>query len=85
MNSRVLEYVVALQETGSLQGAAERCNATPGTVSAQITRLEGYLGVRIFESRSSPAILTPAGRLLLPELSKIVTQHRHVIRLARGH
>lgn len=84
MNSRSLEYVVALQETGSLQRAAERCNATPGTVSAQITRLEDYLGVRIFESRSSPAILTPQGQVLLPELSKAVAQLRQVVRMARG-
>lgn len=40
MNSPSLEYIVALHETGSLHAAARRCHATPGTVSAQISRME---------------------------------------------
>lgn len=82
MNSRSLEYIVALHETGSLHAAAHRCHATPGTVSAQISRMESYLGVRIFVSRSDPAVLTEQGLRILPEMSKAVAQLREVRRVA---
>ncbi len=85
MNGRSLEYIVALHETGSLHDAAERCHATPGTVSAQITRLEEYLGVRLFACRAAPAVLTPEGRELLPEIQAAVAQLHRVTDLARSH
>ena len=59
MNCRTLEYIVALRETGSIRDAAERCSVTAGTLSGQISRAENYLGVKIFDSRSSPARLNP--------------------------
>lgn len=84
MNCRSLEYAVALLETGSLRAAAQRCHATPGTVSAQITRLEAYLGVRLFERRSEPAVVSERGREVLVEMSKAVAQLKAVRRVARG-
>lgn len=78
MNSRSLEYVVALHETGSLRAAAARCNATCGTISAQITRLEDYLGVRLFECRSEPATPTAAGHELLISIKQVVSQLREI-------
>jgi DNA-binding transcriptional LysR family regulator len=84
MNSRTLEYVVAVYETGSLRAAAARCHATPATVSAQISRLEDYLGVRIFVSRSHPAHLTAEGERLLPEVRKAVRQLARLVEAARS-
>lgn len=78
MNSRSLEYVVALYETGSLQAAALRCNATAGTLSAQITRLEDYLGVRLFERRSEPATPTADGYELVVAMQRVVLQLRDI-------
>lgn len=78
MNSRSLEYVVALYETGSLHAAAARCNATSGTLSAQITRLEDYLGVRLFERRSRPATPTPDGYELVLAMQQVVRQLREI-------
>jgi LysR family hydrogen peroxide-inducible transcriptional activator len=83
MNSRTLEYVVAVYETGSLRAAAERCHATPATLSAQISRLEDYLGVRIFESRSHPAPLTVDGERLLPEVREAVRHLHRLLEAAR--
>jgi DNA-binding transcriptional LysR family regulator len=78
MNSRSLEYVVALYETGSLHAAAVRCNATCGTLSAQITRLEDYLGVRLFEQRSQPATPTAEGYELVVAMQQVVIQLREI-------
>lgn len=59
MNWRTFEYIVAVKETGSVQLAAAHCNVTSGTISGQISRLEDYLGIRIFDSRGYPASLDP--------------------------
>ncbi len=59
MNCRTLEYVVAVKELGSVQLASQHCNASPGTVSGQITSLEKYLGITLFASRKYPAQLHP--------------------------
>lgn len=83
MNSRSLEYVVAVYETHSLRAAAERCHATAGTISAQITRLESYLGVRIFERRGEPATLTVQGRVLIHEFEQAVAHLRRARQYAR--
>ncbi len=75
----------ALPDTGPLHAAAERCHATPGPVSAEITRREDYLGVRLFACRAAPAVLTPEGRELLPEIQAAVAQLHRVTDLARSH
>ncbi len=85
MNSRSLEYVVALKRTGSLQAAAEHCNATVGTVSAQISRLEDYLGVRLFVQRRAPAEPTEEGQRLLEMIESIVVGMQGVRQLARAN
>ena len=78
MNSRSIEYVVTLFETGSLQSTALRCNATVGTISAQISRLEDYLGLRLFERRSAPARPTAAGYALIVPMQQVVRQLRQI-------
>ena len=59
MNWRTFEYIVAVKETGSVRSAASHCNVTSGTISGQITRLENYLGIRIFDTRGYPASVDP--------------------------
>lgn len=84
MNMRSLEYVVAVNETGSVQGAAKVCFATPGTISMQITRMEEYLGVKLFECRRYPAQLTTTGESMLPKIQALVESYREVVRQARS-
>jgi LysR family hydrogen peroxide-inducible transcriptional activator len=84
MNCRTLEYVVAVKEEGSLQLAAYRCNASPSTVSSQITRLENYLGVRIFEQRAHPATLSAKGIELFPLIADAWQKIRQLRDLARS-
>ena len=83
MNMRSLEYAVAVGRTGSLQGAAQACYATPGTVSTQITRLEEYLGARLFHRRRYPAELTAAGESMLPKIEALVQGYQAVVDEAR--
>ena len=47
MNLRDLRYFVALAETKHFGKAAERCFVSQPTLSAQIKKLENYLGVQL--------------------------------------
>ena len=84
MNLRDLQYLVALADTGHFGEAAARCHVSQPTLSAQIRKLEEYLGVQLFERQPRRAILTDAGHAVL-ERARQVTQGAEDIReLARA-
>jgi DNA-binding transcriptional LysR family regulator len=66
METRQLEYFVAVAEELSFTRAAERVHAVQSTVSAGIRSLEGELGARLFERDSQGVVLTPTGEEVLP-------------------
>ncbi|MFD0919331.1 LysR family transcriptional regulator [Saccharopolyspora rosea] len=65
MELRQLSYAVAVAETGSFTRAAQRCFVVQSALSHQIARLEGELGVRLFERGSRRVRVTPAGESFL--------------------
>lgn len=65
MNTRTLEYVVAVADLRHFGKAAERCHVGQPTLSLQIRRLEDYLGVRLFERDARGARLTDDGHRLI--------------------
>ena len=67
---RDLRYLVALAEERHFGRAAEKCFVSQPTLSAQIRKLEDYLGVPLVERQPRKVALTPTG-------DKVVT-------LARG-
>jgi DNA-binding transcriptional LysR family regulator len=82
MNCRTLEYIVAVKETGSIRQAARECNVAVGTISGQITRLENYLGVKIFKSRAQPAELDEMAADLFEKIDTVVENLRMIKLLA---
>ncbi|NNJ14421.1 LysR family transcriptional regulator [Pseudomonas putida CSV86] len=66
MNLKQIEYALAVAETGSFTGAAERCHVVQSALSHQIAKLEELLGTRLFERSSRRVRLTPAGEAFVP-------------------
>jgi LysR family transcriptional regulator, hydrogen peroxide-inducible genes activator len=62
MNLRDLRYLVALADERHFGKAAERCFVSQPTLSAQIKKLEEYLGVTLVERQPKRVALTEAGR-----------------------
>jgi len=58
---RQLEYAAAVAETLNFRKAAERCNVSQPSLSAQVARLEEAIGVRLFERDRRRVIVTPRG------------------------
>jgi DNA-binding transcriptional LysR family regulator len=69
---RGLRIFVALEEVGSIGGAAERIGGSPAGVSQQISALELAVGAKLFDRRARPVILTPAGQVLSVHAHRIL-------------
>lgn len=67
MELRHLRYFVAVAETLSFRGAAERLHVAQPALSKQIRDLEDDCGVRLFDRNTTRVRLTNAGTLLLEE------------------
>src|SRR5690606_36671903 len=66
MNLRDLRYFVALAETRHFGKAAERSFVSQPTLSAQLKKLENYLGVQLIERQPRRVALTETGAKILP-------------------
>ena len=54
---RVLQYLLAVVETGHFGLAAERCEVSASTLSGQLRRFEDYLGAQLIERGRTGPIL----------------------------
>jgi len=79
MELNQLRYFVAVAETGGFIRAAQRCGVTQPSLSQQIRKLEGELGVTLFDRSSRGAIPTEAGRALLPRALRILAEVRETM------
>ena len=67
MDTRQLDYFVAVAEELNFTRAAQRMFAVQSTVSAGIRALERDLGTELFVRSTKAVSLTPAGAVVLPE------------------
>lgn len=63
---RILEYFVAVADTGTVTGAAARCYVSQPAISRQLAALESQLGVRLFHRSHNGLQLNAAGRRFHP-------------------
>ncbi len=80
-----LRYLVAIADTRHFGRAAERCFVSQPTLSAQIKKLEDYLGVQLIERQPKNLTLTDAGEQIVARARRIVEASEEVVTLARTH
>jgi DNA-binding transcriptional LysR family regulator len=80
-----LRSFVAVAEVRSFTRAASLAHLTQPAISRQIARLEGELGVRLFERYGRRVECTPDGKLLLPLAKAIVARTDDAARMMREH
>ncbi len=80
-----LRSFVAVAEVRSFTRAASLAHLTQPAISRQIARLEGELGVRLFERYGRRVECTPDGKLLLPLAKAIVSRADDAVRMMREH
>jgi len=74
MTLRELRYLVALADQEHFGRAAEECCVSQSTLSTQIKKLEGYLGVSLIERNAGSFSLTPVGQDIVAKARRIVRQ-----------
>ncbi len=80
-----LRYLVAVADTRHFGRAAERTFVSQPTLSAQLKKLEEYLGVQLIERAPKRVSLTPAGEEIVARARRIVEASEEIVELARGH
>jgi LysR family hydrogen peroxide-inducible transcriptional activator len=85
MNLKDLKYLVALADTGHFGKAAERTFVSQPTLSAQLKKLEQYLGVKLVERQPKNVQLTDVGRQIVIRARRMLSEGDEIIALARNN
>jgi LysR family transcriptional regulator, hydrogen peroxide-inducible genes activator len=80
-----LKYLVAVADTRHFGRAAARCHVSQPTLSAQLRKLEEYLGVQLVERQPRRVMLTAAGAEIVARARRIVEASDEVVEIARTH
>mgnify|MGYP005797595851 FL=1 len=65
MDITILEYLIALEETGSLTRAAEKFFISPSALSQRLSREEQETGCTLFRRKDGQFIPTESGKIYL--------------------
>jgi LysR family hydrogen peroxide-inducible transcriptional activator len=85
VNLKDLKYLVALADTGHFGRAAERTFVSQPTLSAQLKKLEDYLGVKLVERQPRNVQLTEVGRQVVVCARRMLDDGEQIIALARDN
>jgi LysR family hydrogen peroxide-inducible transcriptional activator len=83
MNLKDLKYLVALADTGHFGKAADRTFVSQPTLSAQLKKLEEYLGVKLVERQPKNVQLTDIGKQVVIRARRMLEQGEEIVALAR--
>jgi len=84
MNLQDLRYLVAVAEHRHFGRAAEACNVSQPTLSSQIRKLEGELGVTLLERTNKRVSLTPVGGQILEHAQRALDEAAQMEAIARA-
>jgi LysR family transcriptional regulator, hydrogen peroxide-inducible genes activator len=80
-----LRYLVAVADARHFGRAAEKCFVSQPTLSAQLKKLEDYLGVQLIERQPKNVTLTEAGEQIVVRARRMLEASEEVVTLARSH
>jgi LysR family transcriptional regulator, hydrogen peroxide-inducible genes activator len=85
VNLKDLKYLVALADTGHFGRAAARTFVSQPTLSAQLKKLEEYLGVKLVERRPRNVQLTEVGKQVVARARRMLTEGDEILAVARNN
>lgn len=85
MNLKDLKYLVALADTGHFGKAAARTFVSQPTLSAQLKKLEEFLGVKLVERQPKNVQLTEVGKQVVIRARRMLEDGDEIVALARSN
>lgn len=85
MNTRSLEYLIAVAEELHFGRAAERCHVSQSALSGQLQKLEETLGVILFERTKRRVRTTPIGETIVAQARTVLAEVGHLKHLAAAN
>src|SRR5277367_5803741 len=85
MNLKDLKYLVALADAGHFGKAAERTFVSQPTLSAQLKKLEEFLGVTLIERQPKNVQLTEVGKQVALRARRMLDEQDEIVALARSN
>ena len=82
MNTRTLEYIISIYETGSFVTASEKCFVSQPALSMQIKKFEEYLGLQIFERDTKNILITKFGEEVVKRAYEIINEVKNLDKIA---
>ncbi len=79
MNSRQLQYAIALADVRNFSLLAEKLNISQPSLSKQILSLESDLGVKLFDRTKTPLELTPAGEFFILHAKDLLYKEEQLV------
>jgi LysR family hydrogen peroxide-inducible transcriptional activator len=79
-----LRYLSALASTRHFGRAAAACFVSQPTLSAQLRKLEAYLGVQLIERQPRHVTLTEAGAAIAARAQQMIATSNEIVRLAHA-
>jgi LysR family transcriptional regulator, hydrogen peroxide-inducible genes activator len=83
MNLRDLRYLVTLADERHFGRAAEKCFVSQPTLSAQVRKLEEYLGVPLVERRPKRVTLTEMGEKVVQRARRLLQEADAIVEVAK--
>ncbi len=80
MNSKQLQYVLAIAKERNFSQAAQRFKISQPALSKQIISLEEELGIKLFDRSTTPLSLTPAGEFFVQKAKKLLFEEETLIK-----
>ncbi|MDG1286881.1 MAG: LysR substrate-binding domain-containing protein [Rickettsiales bacterium] len=83
MNIRDMEYLVTVADLSSFSRAAEQCNVSQPTLSAQIKKLEQTLQTPIFERSNKKVMVTETGAEIIKAARRLLHEAETIREIGR--
>ena len=83
MNIRDLKYFVSVAKLRNFSRAAEECFVSQPTLSMQLSKLEGELGIKLFERDKKRVIITAEGEKILAYAEAIIEAEKSIKQAAK--
>src|SRR5207249_11105237 len=81
---RDLEYLVAVAIHRHFGRAAESCHVSQPALSAQIRKIEDFLGIQLFERSNRSVVITPIGEQVARQARVVFEEAGKIAVLAQG-